>query len=51
MEGVTQGYPLALVVYVLGDLTLIKNLKAAHPDVMQPWYADDVGPLGKFRNI
>ena len=40
-EGVTQGDPLAMIVYGIGVLPLIKNLKRAILDVTQPWYADD----------
>ena len=45
-EGVMQGYPLAMVDYGLWVLLKTKNLKAAHPDVMQPRYTDDAGALG-----
>ena len=41
-----QGYPLAMVDYGLWVLLKTKNLKAAHPDVMQPRYTDDAGALG-----
>ena len=50
-EGVTQGYPLAMIVYGIGIFPLIKNLKREIPDVTQPWYADDAGALGTFAII
>ena len=37
-EGVTQGYPLVMMAYGIGILTLIKNLKREIPDVKHPWY-------------
>ena len=46
-----QGYPLAMVTYGVEVLPPIKNLKAAHPDITQPWYAEDVGALGTYYNI
>eukprot|EP00978_Attheya_sp_CCMP212_P001429 scaffold3002_cov64-Attheya_sp.AAC.2 len=50
-EGVTQGDPIAMVAYGLMMLPLIKQLKREHPDVSQPWYADDAGAGGKFTAI
>ena len=50
-EGVTQGDPLAMIVYGIGILPLIKNLKWEIPDVTQPWYADDAGALGTFSRL
>ena len=40
-----------MVAYGLAVLLIIINLKIAHPDIMQPWYADDEGSLGMFENI
>ena len=40
-----------MVTYGIGVLMLIKRLKAAHPDITQPWYADDAGALGTYDNI
>ena len=42
-EGVTQGDTLAMIVYRIGILPIINNLKQEIPDVTQPWYADDAG--------
>ena len=42
----TQVVPLAMIVYGIGILPLIKNLKQAISDVTQPWYADNTGALG-----
>ena len=50
-EGATQGDPLAIIAYVIGILSLIKNLKQEIPDVTQTWYADDYGSLGTFARI
>ena len=40
-EGVSHGYPLAMIIYGLGIISCIWDLQKAHPDVNQPWYADD----------
>ena len=50
-EGVTQGDPLAMVMYGVGLLPLIRILKTAISDVHQPWYADDAGAGGHFNRI
>ena len=34
-----------MVTYGIGVLLLIKLLKAAYPDIAQPYYIDDVGAL------
>ena len=46
-EGVTQGDPLAMILYGIALLPLAEKLRAAYPDVMQPWYADDSGLFGR----
>jgi hypothetical protein len=51
MEGVTQGDPLAMVIYGILLLPLIRKLKIEVPLVDQPWYADDSGAGGKFTGI
>ena len=50
-EGVTQGDPLEMIVYGVGILPLIKNLKQDILDVTQTWYTDDIGSLGTFARI
>ena len=50
-EGLTQGYSLDMVAYGIAILPLIKNLKAAHPNVTQPRYADDVSVLRMYGSI
>ena len=50
-EGVTQGDPLSMFAYGVGILPLIRQLKAAHPSCIQPWYADDAGSAGTFESI
>ena len=46
-----QGDPLGMFAYVIGVLPLIKRLKAAYPDITQPWYADNSSALGTLNNI
>ena len=50
-KGVTQGNPLVTLVYKIGILPLIKNLKQDITDVTQPCYADKTGDLGTFTII
>ena len=50
-EGITQGDPLAMVMYALAIVPLIKQLRAHVPEACQAWFADDataVGPLSSF---
>jgi Reverse transcriptase (RNA-dependent DNA polymerase) len=50
-EGVTQGDPLSMVVYVLGLLPLIRQLKQAFPAIKHTWYADDALAASSFMRI
>ena len=50
-EGVTKGYPLSMIAYGIGVLTLIRDLQDAHSRVTQPWYAYDAEAGGKFGHI
>ena len=50
-EGVTQGDPLVMIAYGIGVLPLIRVLQVDHPQVYQPWYADDAGAWGRFQDI
>ena len=50
-EGMTQGYPLAMVAYGIDIFLLIKQLKALFPHLTQPCYAENDGALGTFTNI
>ena len=40
-----------MIVYGIGVLPLIRELRGTHPQVTQPWYADDAGAGGKFQQI
>ena len=42
-EGLTHGDPLAMIVYGIGVLPLISDLRRDHPHVTQPWYTDNMG--------
>ena len=50
-KDITQGDPLDMVAYSIVVIPLINNMKFAHPDVTQPWYADNFSALGMFDNI
>ena len=51
-EGVTQGDPLAMFLYGLGVLPIIRELNDEFDfSTKQVWYADDSAVAGKFRNI
>ena len=38
-----------MVAHALGVLTLIKNLRLSHPDIIQPWCDEYSGALCMFR--
>ena len=40
-----------MIVYVIGILPIIKNLKREIPDIPQPWYAYNYVALGTFSKI
>ena len=49
-EGTTQGDPLAMFVYGVSFLPLIRKLK--HPNnVLQSWYADDSAAIEKLKQL
>ena len=50
-EGVTQGDPLAMILYGIGVLPLIRVLRNTQPQVTQHWYADDAGAGGTFQKV
>ena len=40
-----------MITYGIGFLPLIQELRYAHPRVTQPWYADDAGAGGTFKDV
>ena len=50
-DGVTQGDRLSMVVYGIGILPLIRQLKILFPDVTHSWYADDALAASTFQRI
>ena len=50
-EGVTQGDPLAMVLYGIALSPLAERLKEAVPDAVQPWFADDAAMVGRASRI
>ena len=50
-EAVTQGDPLAMILYGLGMLLLTLHLKAVVPNALQPWYANDAVVGGNFDEV
>ena len=48
-EGVTQGYPIAMVLYGITLFPLAEELRAAEPGLLYPFYADDVAFDGLAR--
>ena len=47
-EGITQGHPLAMPMYAVAILPLIKQLTT---DVKQAWYADDATAIGTLESL
>ena len=50
-EGVTQGYPISVVLYGITLVPLSKELRAADPGLLSPFYADDAAFNGSARRI
>jgi len=48
-EGTTQGDPLAMPMYALGVIPLIKSLSGS--SVQQIWYADDATACGSLKDL
>ncbi len=46
-KGITQGDPLAIVLYGIVLVPLVKILQHTFPDIMQPWYADNSALMGR----
>ena len=49
-EGTTQGDPLAMPMYALATIPLIRKLKNLVSDVNQVWYADDASGAGRVTD-
>ena len=50
-EGTTQGDPLAMPMYALATIPLIRKLKSMIDDVNQVWYADDASGSGQIKRL
>ena len=50
-EGVTQGCPLAMILYALALVPMIKELKSRLPNLQNTWYADDGAARGRWTDI
>ena len=50
-EGTTQGDPLAMPMYALATIPLIKKLHSTIDDVRQVWYADDASAAGTVNSL
>lgn len=50
-EGTTQGDPLAMPMYALATIPLIRKLKSMIDDVNQVWYADDASGSGQVKRL
>ena len=50
-EGTTQGDPLAMPMYALATIPLIRKLKDNVNDVSQVWFADDASGAGKVHRL
>jgi hypothetical protein len=49
-EGVSQGDPLAMVLYGIALMPLAEHLRRAVPEALTPWYADDSAAAGQAEN-
>jgi len=50
-EGTTQGDPLAMGMYALAVVPLIRRLRVAVPSVQQVWFMDDATAVGKLKAL
>ena len=50
-EGITQGGPLSMFLYGLTLLQLSECMREKHPDIHQPWYADNLCMAGTSSQI
>ena len=50
-EGSIQGCPLSMFLYGIDVLPLIQKLKELHPDVIQPWFADNAAGAGGRQQL
>lgn len=50
-EGVTQGDPLSMILYGIGLLPLLESLHDHVPELVQPWYENDLAISGKCLRI
>jgi hypothetical protein len=50
-EGVTQGDPLSMVLYGIALVPLAERLRAAVPQAVQAWYADDSAFYGRAAAV
>jgi hypothetical protein len=50
-EGITQGDPLAMLLYGVTLVPLARRLREEVPSVVQPWYADDAAMAGPCSHV
>ncbi len=50
-EDITQVNPLAMALYDISLMPLDKALRTKHPDVLQPWGADDAAMIGLVERL
>ena len=50
-EGVTQGDPISMVIYGVALTPLTESVRAAQPNILQAWYADDSSFAGSAPAI
>jgi len=51
LEGTTQGDPLAMAMYVLAVVLMIRCLRTDVPDTSQAWFADDATAVGSLLTL
>lgn len=50
-EGTCQGDPLAMALYAVATVPLIRSLQDSNPSVVQAWYADDDSAGGTVQSL
>ena len=51
LEGTTQGDPLAMPMYALATIPLVKRLQSLTGNAKRIWYADDAAATGKLSRL
>jgi hypothetical protein len=49
-EGLSQGDPLAMILYSVALMPLVEHVRRFEPDALTPWYANDAAAVGQAES-